>query len=292
MADADRRNRLTGRAGIPPPLTAPSLTDGEAWARRELESLRTGGFAPDAVVAFLSASRSRAADTRRKRAAVAHQSRAWIGIGAVAWVGLAATGLQPFRRRLVSGLGWWATVSVMLDWHLGMLETEDGRPRALGPADALTLTRAWLVPVIADDIQPAAVLAAATTDLLDGILARATQTTRAGRDLEGLVDACVSAAAFRAARRDGRVGRQVVALELARLASGSLYAATIYFARAEAPNRAITGAARITTPLRVAGLLAAGRNHRRLAEVLVASGSLTSLVALGHALLSERARPG
>lgn len=187
----------------------------------------------------------------------------------------------------MSGLGWWATVSVMLDWHLGMLETEDGRPRALGPADALTLTRAWLVPVIADDIQPAAVLAAAATDLLDGKVARATETTRAGRDLEGLVDACVSAAALRAAGRGDRVGRPVVALELARLASGSLYAAAVYFARAEAPERAITQAARITAPLRVAGLLAAGRNHRRLANALVASGSLASLAALGHALLSE-----
>lgn len=76
---------------------APPLTAGEAWARRELKALRAGAFAPDALWAFLSASRARAAETRRLRADLAHQSRAWIGIGAVAWVGLAAAGLQPFR---------------------------------------------------------------------------------------------------------------------------------------------------------------------------------------------------
>jgi hypothetical protein len=37
----------------------------------------------------------------------------------------------------------------MLDWHLGMFETDDGRPRRLGPADALTLSRVSLVPTVA-----------------------------------------------------------------------------------------------------------------------------------------------
>jgi len=34
----------------------------------------------------------------------------------------------------------------MLDWHLGMAEGGDGRPRErLSPADAITLARFWLV---------------------------------------------------------------------------------------------------------------------------------------------------
>jgi hypothetical protein len=45
----------------------------------------------------------------------------------------------------------------MLDWHLGMAEGGDGRPRArLSPADAVTLARFWLVPAV-----PAAALAGA-----------------------------------------------------------------------------------------------------------------------------------
>lgn len=268
------------------------LTDGESWVRRELDALRAAGHGPGAIAAFLAASHNRAAATRRARPELVRQSRTWTGFGAATWLALALAGRQPFRRRLGSGLGWWAAVAVMLDWHLGMVETEDGRRRGLGPADALTLGRAWLVPVLADEIRPATVLAVAATDLLDGIAARATEPTRAGRDLDGLVDTCAAIAALGAARRSGRLGRPAATLELARLTAGPAYSASIYFGRAEAPDRALTGAARITTPVRVAGLLAAARGRTRLADVLVAAGSLTSLVALGHALLSERAGSG
>jgi hypothetical protein len=136
------------------------------------------------------------------------------------------------------------------------------------------------------------VLAVATTDLLDGVAARATEPTRAGRDLEGLVDTCAAIAALGAARRSGRLGRPAATLELARLTAGPAYSASIYFGRADAPARALTGAARVTTPLRVAGLLAAAHDRTRLADVLVAAGSVSSLVALGHAVLNERARQG
>jgi hypothetical protein len=91
---------------------------------------------------------------------------------------------------VAAGLAWWAACAAMLDWHLGMVEEEDGRPASLAAADACTLARAWLVPVAADAAHPAAVALAAATDVLDGRLARASRTTRAGRDLEGLVDLC------------------------------------------------------------------------------------------------------
>ena len=135
---------------VRPALRVTPLTDGESWARRELEILRAAGYGPTAIAAFLRASRERAAATRRARPELVRQSRTWTGAGAAAWVALALAGRQPFRRRLASGLGWWAAVALMLDWHLGMVETEDGRRRSLGPADALTLGRAWLVPVLAD----------------------------------------------------------------------------------------------------------------------------------------------
>ena len=43
--------------------------------------------------------------------------------------------------------------------------------------------------------------AGAISDVLDGVLARRSGPTRAGRDLEGLVDACFGAAALRGALR-------------------------------------------------------------------------------------------
>lgn len=265
------------------------LTDGERWALDELQRLRAARFSPRAVVGFLVASSRRSRDVRRARPVLARQSRVWIATGAGAWCALAIGGLQPFRRRLAAGLGWWAAVAVMLDWHLGMLEDEQGRPRPLGPADALTLGRAWLVPVIADDLSPAAVLIAAATDVLDGIAARATQPTRAGRDLEGLVDASVFAAALASAWRTRRLSRSTVALETGRLAAGFGYALMVYFARADAPDAAVTRAARLTTPLRVSGLLAAGWGRRPWGDALVAGGSLLSFAAVARA--TARARP-
>jgi len=135
---------------------------------------------------------------------------------------LAAAGAPPFRRRLRSGLSWWIATAVMLDWHIGMLESEDGRHHNLGPADALTLTRAWLVPVVADTPAPVLVLLGAATDLLDGPIARATVPTRAGRDLEGLVDACFAAGALRGLVRRGLLPRayDLVARQLWRYAEG------------------------------------------------------------------------
>ncbi len=266
------------------------LADGELWARAELERLRTARFRPRAIAGFLVASSRRAGDVRRARPALARQYRRWLATGAGAWCWLAVTGRQPFRRRLIAGMGWWGAVGLMLDWHLGMLETEDGRPRLLGPADALTLARAWLVPVIADDLQPAALLVAAATDVLDGVAARATEPTRAGRDLEGLVDAAVLAAALTTARRTRRLARLTIALETWRLAAGFGYAGLAYFARADAPDPVVTRAARVTTPLRMAGLLVAAAGRRRTGDVLVTMGSMASLAVLARSVRG-RGRP-
>ena len=187
----------------------PVVTEGERWARAELERLR---FTPAGVGAFLAASWRRSGEIRRARPELARRARGWMAVGGVLY--LAA----PVRLR--PALAWWAACAVMLDWHLGMFETEDGQPRNLGPADALTLTRAWLVPLALDAPSPVVCLAAAATDTLDGPAARRAGPTRAGRDLEGLVDACFAAAALRGARRRGWLGRGPVAAEHARIARG------------------------------------------------------------------------
>ena len=175
----------------------------------------------------------------------------------------------------------------MLDWHLGMVETEAGEPRPLGPADALTLSRAWLVPAVAAGERPVLLLAAGATDALDGIVARSTRPTRAGRDLEGLVDATVVGAALLASIRTGGLPRAVIALELTRIGAGFAYACTSYFARAEAPDREVTGAARLLGPLRFGGLVAAAGGRRQLGSALLGAGSLASLAALAAAMRSR-----
>lgn len=259
------------------------MTAGERWARDELARLRTRRFAPRAVGAFLSASQQRARATRRSRPGLARRAACWEVTGACGWAALALAGVPPFRRRAVSGLAWWAATCAMLEWHLGMVESEDGQPRNLGPADALTLARAWLVPVIADDLSPAALVAAALTDGLDGIAARATVPTRAGRDLEGYADAAVAAAALRCAVRTRRLHPAVAALELGRMSAGVVYGAAVYVARAQPPAPAVLRAARWTTPLRFGGLIAAGSGHRRTGQALVAAGSLAGLGLLARA---------
>lgn len=259
------------------------MTEGERWARAELAQLRGRRFTGAAVVAFLLASRRRAADVRRARPALARRARHWEMVGFATWTALAAGGVRPFRRRLGWGLGWWAATSLMLEWHLGMVESEAGEPRNLGLADALTLTRAWLVPVIADSLSPPALAVAAITDGLDGIAARATVPTRAGRDLEGLVDATVLVAALACAARERRLHRVVIVLEIGRIFGGVAFATAVYFARARPPSAVVLRAGRWTTPLRVGGLMAAGAGRRALGDRLVAAGSIGSLSLLAAA---------
>jgi hypothetical protein len=260
-----------------------SLTDGERWAREQLATLLAARLAPRAVAAFLVASQRRADAERAARPGTARRMRRWMGAGAGAYAARALD--HRSARRLRGELTWWAATWLMLDWHLGMLETEDGRARGLGPADAVTLARAWAVPLAAHGAGPALCLTAWASDGLDGRLARATAPTRLGRDLEGLVDACFAAAALRGARRSDAIGRAAVAAELARLGVGFAYALGIYLGRAEAPDPAVARAGRVATPARVAGLVAAGLGRRRTAGALVAGGSAWSVVAV------LRARP-
>ncbi|HEV2813461.1 MAG TPA: CDP-alcohol phosphatidyltransferase family protein [Solirubrobacteraceae bacterium] len=260
-----------------------ALTDGERWTREELERLRRDRFAPRAVARFLDASFARSAAVREERPDLVRQSRRWIAAGALAYV--AAPGLAGKR----AALAWWAAVALMLDWHLGMLETPEGEPRPLGPADALTLARAWLVPVAAQRPTASVYLVAALTDALDGPVARATGPTRAGRDLEALVDACFTTAALRGLASDGRLPRAAIAAEATRVGAGFGYAFTTYFARAQPPDDALLHAARASTVLRVAGIVAAASGKRRTGTALVAVGCAWSVSLAAGSRASSRA---
>ncbi len=164
--------------------------------------------------------------------------RRWVAAGAGAWAALALAGREPFRRRAGAFAAWWALTWLMLDWHIGMVETEDGRERNLGAADACTLVRVWLVPAAADTPAPWMCALAFATDGLDGRLARASEPTRIGRDLEGLADWAFAAAALRGALRRGWLGRGAGAGELVRWARASATRSSSGSARRARPTRA------------------------------------------------------
>ncbi len=257
------------------------LTEGERWTQAELGRLCDARWSPRAAAAFLRAAQTRANRTRRERPDLARQEARWMLAGVAAWVicTRAAPG-GPLARARRRGLLWWGGCALMVDWHLGMLETPDGRPVGLGSPDALTLTRAWLVPAVARYPHPSLLLIAAATDVADGVLARRTRTTRFGRDLEGLADACLTAAALRAAARTGALSPLPAALEQTRLLAGAAYSAGVYFAGGHAPERAVPSRGRGSAPVRMAGLVAAGLGYRQLGDRLLLAGSALAVTSL------------
>lgn len=264
-------------------MTRSTPTDGERWTREQLATLLARRFSPSAVGAFLVASQRRANAIRAQRPELARQEARWLTLGALAYVPLA-----PSRR---GALLWWAVVAAMVDWHLGMLESEDGEPRLLGPADALTLSRVWMAPLAWRAPSAALVALAGATDVADGRVARATgATTRAGRDLEGLADTTFALAALRGAVRTGALPRAVVGAEAARLTVGFAYALGVYFGTAERPDPLVLRAARATTPVRAGGLLAGALGRRRVGASLLAAGSAASVGAV--LLAAARRGPG
>lgn len=238
------------------------MTDGERWAREALAELASARWRPRAVVRFLVASQRRANLHRRERPQLARQARRWLLAGALAYA--------PTRPN--GAVRWWLAVALMLDWHLGMVESDDGEPQPLGAADACTLLRAWLVPMVAETHRPGLVAIGLGTDVLDGALARASTPTRAGRDLEGLVDGAFVMAALRASP----IPQPVALLEAFRIAAG-VGVTTVSYLRG-APIQVPRD--RSGTVLRAAGLLS---RRPRLAGSLVLAGAglaVRSLLAI------------
>jgi phosphatidylglycerophosphate synthase len=140
-----------------------------------------------------------------------------------------------------------------------------------------------LVPAVAERPTPLLCATGFASDVLDGRLARASEPTRLGRDLEGLVDACFEVALIRGLSRRRWLGRPAAVIEMMRVALGFAYGLASYFGRAEPPSRSVIGAARIVTPARAAALRAAARHHEG-ADSLVIAGSLLSVATLGGGL--------
>ncbi len=267
---------------------APAMTDGEQWAAEQLDALRSDRFVPMAWARFLGASFRRAAENRRARPQLARQARTWsvVGVSADLAIRTCARKARVPAPRHRSFLLWWLSVCAMLDWHLGMVEGSDGERRErLSAADALTLLRLWLVPLLASQGNrerrsgPAfAVLiaSAAGTDALDGTLARRAGTTRFGRDLDTLADALVTAAAARGAARAGWLPRGVARLAVIRSAAPAAYATGIYFRTGRRSVVDSLGSSRQLAPALLGGLAAAPFS-RRAGAALTTGASAMSL---------------
>jgi CDP-diacylglycerol---glycerol-3-phosphate 3-phosphatidyltransferase len=273
------------------------MTAGEDWASEQLDALRTEHFSPQAWTRFFAASFRRAADTQKDRAQLARQARAWsilglcAGLAACTWAPRAHLA-APRRRRFTL---WWLVTSAMLDWHLGMVEGPAGEDRErLGAADALTLMRLWSVPLLAAQGEArngsaaaftTLIACAATTDALDGVLARRAGPTRLGSDLDTAADALTIAAAARAARRAGWL--PVGAARLLSVRSGlpvAVVAAT-YFRTGRRPAIHSPAASRQLAPALLGGL-AAAPFYPRAGTALTSAASIASL-----ALDIHRSRP-
>jgi phosphatidylglycerophosphate synthase len=277
-SDADPRSgasRAAAQAYSPRPLT-----DGERWTVDALVELRVGGYRPRAWLRFVDRSLERSAQARRARPEMAMQVRRWTGVGGAGWLVAChlARGRPDVRLNRGAGLAWWLAVGQMLDWHLGMAEGGDGvRRERLSPADALTLARFWLVPLVAgvrDSRRglPAAIAAGGLTDWLDGALARRHGRTRLGRDLDTTADLALLTTAAIAARSAGRLPKLGASALGARHAAGLALALAAVLGRARRPaiRARPAGAA-----LRVGGLLLAVAGAPRIGTTLLVTGCAT-----------------
>ncbi len=255
------------------------LTEGERWTADALLDLRRRRYSPRAWRRFVRASLQRSEESRRARPELALQARRWGVTGAAAWL---AAGRLADSRTEVSvprgpGLLWWLSVWRMLDWHLGMAEGGDGVARErLSQADALTLARFWLVPLLpalrrSHRGLPALILAGGLTDWLDGVLARRAGRTRLGRDLDTMADLAflgVAAASAHAARRLSPLGAWSLGL---RYTLGVGLSVAAVFGRARRPA---IRARPIGATLRVGGLALAVAGAPRVGEPVLVVGCL------------------
>jgi len=285
-------------AAAPGPQAGRVLTDGEQWAADALTALRADRFAPRAVARFLRESLDRATETRARRGQLARQARLWSLGGAGAAFGLrealALRGVgAPSRHALVS---WCAVDALMLDWHLGMVQEQQGESRArLSTADALTLSRGALAPFAAaappDGPWFMLLLAlAGASDLLDGQLARRMGPTRFGRDFDTLADLAFRAAAIRGAARASWLPPPAVRALLGRQLLLTTGAAWHWFAHSHRPPLDTARLARWDAPPLLAGLALGARGKRTAAGAFVTLAAGIGAAGLMRAQLAPRIR--
>jgi phosphatidylglycerophosphate synthase len=257
------------------------MTAGETWTRERLAELRGDRYRPAAWRLFLASSFACARRTRAIRTREHRQLLTLAVIGAATWGGLAALGL-PWLALI--GAAWLALLLLMVDWHLGMLESDTGRPlQKLGAANLISLVRGSLAPALLaapPTVLLTLLLGAGLSDAIDGPLARALgHQSRLGRFLDPGVDAFVLGAAAVAATRLGLLPWWAACLVLARYAAQWAGLAVAYFACIELPRPNGFVPWKLPGPIVFCGLILACA-HFTMATTVVAAGALAGLATL------------
>jgi phosphatidylglycerophosphate synthase len=256
------------------------MTEGETWVRELLCELHAGSYRSTAWRRFLARSFERARTTRRERRHEHRQALAAGVVGLAVWAGVAS--VSPWLA--LAGALWWLLVTAMVDWHLGMLEDDRGRPlRRLGLPNAVTLARAAVVPVLpiaAPALLGAILIPAGLADAIDGPLARRRgEETRLGRWLDWSTDSILVSAAALGAARHGLLPGWATALVLAKQLLPWPALSLAYFVRLAPPSHARFVSWQPPGLLLFVGLVLATL-HLRAAVPLVAVGSVGGLGAL------------
>jgi phosphatidylglycerophosphate synthase len=257
------------------------MTAGETWTRELLAELRGARYRPGAWRLFLAESFARARCTRAIRTREHRQLFRLAAVGAAGWAALAALG-WPWLA--FAGAAWSALLLLMVDWHLGMLENDAGRPlRGLGAANLISLLRGALVPAVAaaaPTVLLTLLLVAGLGDAIDGPVARARgQESRLGRFLDPSVDAFVFGAAALDAARLGLLSWWAASLVLARYAVQWAVLALAYFAHIQVPVRDGFVPWKLPGPIVFGGLVLACA-HVPAATTVVGAGALAGLATL------------
>jgi len=265
------------------------MTEGELWTRELVGELRASGYRPRAWRCFVASSLARARLARRDRPHAHRQTLALAALGLAAWLLVALLG-RPWLA--VAGATWWGLITVMLDWHLGMLEDGAGRRLAgLGVPNLLTLLRTAAVPallVLSPRLLLVALLASGVADVLDGGIARSFgQETRLGAWLDGGVDGFVLGAAALGAAGDGLLPWWAVATVLARHALQWGVVAAAWLTIAELPERLRLVSGKAPGAVLFAGLVLACLRFPG-ASALVTVGALGGLTTFAFTLARAR----
>jgi hypothetical protein len=255
-----------------------------------LADLRDARFTPGGWACFFRDSFARAREQRTARPRAHRQAIAAGAAGIAAWGAVAAAG-HPVLA--VTGAAWWLAAVLMLEVHLGLLETPDGRRLdRIGVPNALSLLRAGaipLLPALPPHALAWALVAGAVTDVLDGALARSRRSvTRLGLWLDGTVDGVLLGVAAASLAAAGRLPWWCASLVLARFALPWL-SAPIWLARAETPRPGEYVPGRIPGALLLAGLVASGLAIPG-AAVAAAVGALAGIGTFSLTMLSSGSR--
>lgn len=169
-----------------------------AWTSVQLTVLSASLASPTVWASFLRQSFLRSRQDAGELPALRRSLRIWMF--------LAGGTLLLFRaiasRRFPSGVsvGWVTGMSLLAEWHLGMIPTRDNpSPTTLAPSNRLTLLRALLPAVFLGvygrgqgSARAVAAIGGLATDLLDGLLARRTRMqTHFGAVADPLADTVV-----------------------------------------------------------------------------------------------------